>query len=407
MTSFPRRALTNVGGRVQIESGSADHQHLLRHALDVSSDDPYSRSHVHGFHAYPARLHPITARRLITGLTRPGDCVMDPFCGSGTVLVEAQLEGRIAWGLDANPLAAMLASFKLRSTQETEREQLLASAKLVTQSAEQRRSKKVGPSRRYPSSQASQFDTHVLLELDGLRSNISGIEDPFCRAGLLLVLSAIANKVSRQTSDTALRPSQRRWASGFVIKFFYKKAEELVRRQAEFSQRLSATNIKLESDIRLGDAQSLPFRSGRVTAIISSPPYPGIYDYVEHHRLRLQWLGLSPSYLQQHEIGARRQSRGSEAHSFQKKYTAQLGHCLTEMARVLRQDGTIALIVADTVVDAQAWHADEEIGLIAANAGLSLIAAASQVRAHFHRPTGQAFGRRPRRERLLLLRRKT
>jgi DNA modification methylase len=405
MTSFPRRALTNVGGKVQIELGNVDHQHLLRHALSVTSDDPDLRSHMHGFHAYPARLHPVTARRLITGLTRPGDCVMDPFCGSGTVLVEAQLEGRIAWGIDANPLAAMLAAFKLRNTQQAERAGLLASAKSVAQTAEERRIRKVGPSRRYPSSQASQFDPHVLLELDGLRSGIDRIEDPFCKEGLLLVLSAIANKVSRHTSDTALGPSKRRWASGYVIKFFYKKAEELTRRQAEFSQRLAA-NVKHVSDIRLGDAQELPFQDSRVTAIISSPPYPGIYDYAEHHRLRLQWLNLSSSYLRQHEIGARRNSTGGQADSFRKNYSTQLGRCLTEMVRVLRRDGTIALVVADTVIDKQAWYADEEIGPIAANAGLAVIAAASQERTHFHRPTGRAFGRRSRCERLLLLKRK-
>ena len=360
---------------------------------------------MHGFHAYPARLHPVTANRLIVGLTHRGDRVMDPFCGSGTVLVEAQLEGRIAWGLDANPLAASLSSFKMRNTRHEERGRLLASAKLVAQAAEARRATHAGPSRRYPASHASQFDPHVLLELDGLQLGIRRIEDPFCREGLLLVLSAIANKVSRHTSDTTPQPSQRRWASGFVINFFCKKAEELTRRQADFSQRLP-TKLKHEADVRLGDAQKLPFRNRAVTAIISSPPYPGIYDYVEHHRLRLQWLGLNASYLRKHEIGARRQAHSRNSHCFRNNYNAQLGRCLTEMVRVLCPGGTIALVVADTVIDAQAWYADAEIEAIADDAGLSLLAAASQERAHFHKSAGQAFGRRPRCERLLLLRTK-
>jgi hypothetical protein len=319
--------------------------------------------------------------------------------------VEAQLEGRIAWGLDANPLAALLASYKLKRTRQGDGERLIASAKLIADAADARRIARAGPSRRYPASQAAQFDPHVLLELDGLQSGIKAVDDPFCRDGLLLVLSAIANKVSRYTSDTAPRPCQRRLASGFVIRFFYKKAEELVRRQAEYSQRLPA-HLNHQSDIRLGDAQRLPFQSGKVAAIISSPPYPGIYDYVEHHRLRLQWLGLRTNYLQQHEIGARRQAHGRDAHSFRKTYHKQLGQCLAEMARVLCPGGTIALVVADTVVDAKAWQADLEIASIASGAGLVLVAKASQIRAHFHNSNAQAFGQRPRCEWLLLLRRK-
>ncbi len=405
MAGFPRRALTNVGGKVLIELGNARDQDLLKLALEVRSDDPALMSHVHGFHAYPARLHPVTARRLLTGLTRPGDCVLDPFCGSGTVLVEALLQGRVAFGLDANPLSVMLASYKLKRTTLADRESLLAGAKAVTEDAEARRVARAGATRRYPASQASQFDPHVLLELDGLQSSIRKLQDPQCRTGLLLTLSAIANKVSRQTSDTQARPNQRRWASGYVIKFFYKKAEELVKRQAEFSQQL-VVESKRSFDVRLGDAQQLPFRSSSVAAIVSSPPYPGIYDYVDHHRLRLQWLGLNTNYLQRHEIGAKRQARGHDAQQFRKNYNAQLGQCLSEMARVSRQTGTIALIIADSVIGTKAWYADEEVDALASKAGLCLVATASQVRPHFHRSTEQAFGRRPRSERLLLLRRK-
>ena len=177
MASFPRRALTNVGGKVLVELGNARDKDLLRHALDVRADDPDLMSHVHGFHAYPARLHPITARRLLTGLTRPGDCVLDPFCGSGTVLVEALLQGRIAVGLDANPLAVMLASYKLKRTTPADRECLLAGAKVVAQDAEARRIARAGATRRYPADQASQFDPHVLLELDGLQSSIRKVKD--------------------------------------------------------------------------------------------------------------------------------------------------------------------------------------------------------------------------------------
>ncbi len=45
---------------------------------------------------------------LIERLTRPGDCVLDPFAGRGTTPVQAALMGRRAVANDVNPLSAML-----------------------------------------------------------------------------------------------------------------------------------------------------------------------------------------------------------------------------------------------------------------------------------------------------------
>src|SRR5688572_5460589 len=61
----------------------------------------------HPFHSYPARLHPATARILVDVVG--GDNLLDPFCGSGTVLVEAQAAGAHAIGVDLNPLAILVA----------------------------------------------------------------------------------------------------------------------------------------------------------------------------------------------------------------------------------------------------------------------------------------------------------
>jgi DNA modification methylase len=401
MVVVVRRALTNVGGKIEIERGSDTDRTLLNTALDARADDPDVRGHLHGFHAYPARLHPVTARRLVEGLVRPGECALDPFCGSGTMLVEALAAGRDAAGLDANPLAVMLASYKLHKTGPAERQQLVEYAKTIAEAAEARRKSRAGPSRRYPVAQARQFDPHMLLELDGLLAGIRQVTDRYCQEGLMLVLSSIANKVSRQTSDTVLRPSQRRLAAGFAIRLFHRKAQELARRQAEFAA-LIEPRWKHQFDVRLGDARRLPFRNGSFAGIITSPPYPGIYDYVEHHRLRLQWLGLDVRYLERHEIGARRQIHS--ANSSHNTYPLELELCLKEMARVLRPKGTVALVIADTVIDERAWYADEAIESIARSAGLALVAAAAQTRPHFHRAS--AFGPRPRCERLLLLRHK-
>src|SRR5437867_2102745 len=65
----------------------------------------------HYLHPYPAKLLPqIPAFFLANSvLSNPGAMVLDPFCGSGTVLLESILHGRGALGADANPLARLIA----------------------------------------------------------------------------------------------------------------------------------------------------------------------------------------------------------------------------------------------------------------------------------------------------------
>lgn len=69
-------------------------------------------NHVHGLHSYPARMHPPVPRKAINLLAHPGDLVLDPFCGSGGVLVEARIQGYRSVGIDINPLAYLLSRVK-------------------------------------------------------------------------------------------------------------------------------------------------------------------------------------------------------------------------------------------------------------------------------------------------------
>lgn len=62
---------------------------------------------------YRGNWSPHVPRNLILRYTRPGDVVLDPMCGGGTTLVEAQSLGRIAIGLDVNPSAVARAQISL------------------------------------------------------------------------------------------------------------------------------------------------------------------------------------------------------------------------------------------------------------------------------------------------------
>jgi DNA modification methylase len=397
-----RRSLTQVGGQVEVWADEHDLGSLLVAALRVDSNPSAAMQHVHGFHTYPARMHPDTASRLVHGLSRPNDTVLDPFAGSGTVLVEARLHGCRAIGIDANPLAVALSQLKLHGIEAQQRELFLGAVDAITEHAEVRRCSKAGPSRRYPPHYRAAFDSHVLLELDGLSQGIEQACPPELRPVFMLVLSSFINKVSRRRSDTDDSDVQRRLASGFAIRFFGSKARELLARLNDYARRLPPECPP--ANVRLGDARELPLPRSTVSTIITSPPYPGVYDYVEHHRLRLEWLKLDIKHLERHEIGAHRDFSRRNDSNAEEKWALQLGACLDEMARVLVPSGTAAMLIADTALAGRAWYADRAVQQLAVHHGFVVIGGASQHRGHFHAPTRDAFRAAPRREHLIILR---
>ena len=72
--------------------------------LSADWDFPVSPRRVGDVHPYPARFIP-ELPALALDCLRPNGPVLDPFCGSGTTLVEAMRRGQQAVGVDLNPIA--------------------------------------------------------------------------------------------------------------------------------------------------------------------------------------------------------------------------------------------------------------------------------------------------------------
>jgi SAM-dependent methyltransferase len=404
-----RRALTHVGGPTETE-GDPDAARKLAQALDVEppeddEDDP-SRAHVHGFHPYPARMHPATAARLVRAFAPPGGRVLDPFCGSGTVLVEAAAAGRHALGVDLNPLAVRLARCKTRPRTPPELDHLVAKARECAAHADARRKGKAGATRRFPAEDVKLFEPHVLLELDSLRDKIEQLGHDPARPDLLLVLSSLLVKLSRKRGDTAENKEVKRTRAGFAAALFAEKGEDLARRLAAFRDLLPAPapEVVVEQDDAI-DLKKVP--PDGVTAIVTSPPYAATYDYVSHHALRMRWLGLDPAPLVRGEIGSRATYRRLTAGPATDRWAKELGRFVGAARRVLPPGGPVVIVVADSAVDGVALRADAIVARVSRANGFEPVARASQPRPHFHGPTAAAFRDRPRLEHALLLRKES
>lgn len=97
-----KSVISSIGSLNEIEDKAFDYDYRKVNASDG----------VHGIHPYPAMMIYPLARHLISTYADEGDTVLDPFVGSGTVLVESQLQNRNSIGMDINPLAILLAKVK-------------------------------------------------------------------------------------------------------------------------------------------------------------------------------------------------------------------------------------------------------------------------------------------------------
>lgn len=67
---------------------------------------------MHGIYPYRGKISAIDAHNIIKQLPE-GGTILDPFCGSGTIVYEGQKHGLKAIGVDNNPIAVQLAKAKI------------------------------------------------------------------------------------------------------------------------------------------------------------------------------------------------------------------------------------------------------------------------------------------------------
>lgn len=71
---------------------------------------------LHSLCSYQGKMKPSLAKHLIDTFVRPGDVVVDPFGGVGTIPFEAAMAGARSWSFDISPAAVPIAMAKLQPT---------------------------------------------------------------------------------------------------------------------------------------------------------------------------------------------------------------------------------------------------------------------------------------------------
>ncbi|MCZ6689677.1 MAG: DNA methyltransferase [Planctomycetota bacterium] len=321
----------------------------------------------HSLHPFPARFPPQIPALFIEGLTEPGETVLDPLVGSGTVLVEAIQRGRTGIGSDLDPLAVLISSAKATPLDPDQ-------VQSVYEEVMERAEKSAPPD--VSDEKLREFREYWFLpetanDLAGLIAAIQPVADPAIRRFLQVVFSStIVAKSAGVSLARDLAHSRPHRDRAKKVRPVRQEFERKFRKAREILE--SIFHSKGEAMIFRADARNLPIRSNSVDLILTSPPYSSAVDYVRAHKFTLNWLGygldfltrLRRTYLGAETIGEETEPPpGASADSVERvakvdrrrslhmaRYFKDLQRVLGECHRVLRPGRAIVWVVGSSRV---------------------------------------------------------
>ncbi len=280
---------------------------LLMQLASLTKPNTYDTTYLtHGIHPYPAKYIPQLPNLIIKEHTNERNTVFDPFCGSGTTLLEAAILGRKSIGIDSNYVAALISSTKGTALTEDE----LATVETFLSHI----SKLKAPNKLIKVAGADEVNLHhwfqknVISELEILRTEIRKIENANVCQLLLCTLSSIIISVSNQESETRYAAINKEISTGDTFKRFCTKLKrELPKIRVLSSLKTVQRNkpLVIHGDIRAPRSRRL--KENSVDLIVTSPPYPNSFDYYLYHKWRLFWLGVDYRKVMAVEIGSRQE----------------------------------------------------------------------------------------------------
>lgn len=359
----------------------------------------------HYIHTYPAKLLPQIAHFFLAAscLSKPGEQVLDPFGGTGTVALEAILSKRIALYADSNPLARLIAQTKTSSYN-------IRTLKSAFTRIEMRY--RLSRSRTAPNviNINYWYDTAIIRQLTRLKHAIDQEKNVHTRAFFAISLSAVARKVSRADPRFSVPVRKKKWkkSGNAPIQTAWDCFEEQfnsnlnrIRARNRFGDDLSKAHCVGVDARTLVDPtdQSKKLADSSVSLIITSPPYAGAQKYIRASSLSLGWLGIAGENslrpLEKQNIGrehltldeqAKMPTSGlAHADAFISEiarknksraailaaYLSEMRTALKEMTRTLKIGGYLVLVIGDNQVCGQTFSSSEYLAAILVELGLT------------------------------------
>ncbi|MBL7183639.1 MAG: class I SAM-dependent methyltransferase [Anaerolineae bacterium] len=268
--------------------------------------------HVHRLHPYLGKFIPQLVEIFLRKYFKAGETVYDPFCGSGTTLVEASVLNINSIGCDIAAFNCLLSRVK---TAEYDVDLMKKEVLDILTEVEDRTQTTLF-SQQWADDKFEDTDNEYLLrwfasqarkELLIYRSLIPN----YRYQELLKVILSRAARSARLTTHFDLDfPKQPQTEPYYcykhsricrpvqeAFKFLKRYSLDTIRRVEEYNK----LRTKAKVTVLWGDARIISLPS-KIDGVITSPPYVGLIDYHEQHRYAYELLGLPTS--SENEIGA-------------------------------------------------------------------------------------------------------
>lgn len=260
----------------------------------------------HWIYPYKGKFHPQMIRALLNIIElKEGDTVFEPFSGSGTTALEAQLLGINCIGIDVSPLCILQGKVKTEALNYTS-EIMNMRDKIIS---------KIKPS-------LFNNDHNFYKVLKNIENE--KIRDFYTLARLLAI------------SDNARRG--RELESSFI------KNVDLMITSIKFYQDI-ASKLKLKlgkMDIKEGDSRKTGLPNVSIDGIITSPPYSIALDYIENDSHSLEDMGYDIFKIRENFIGVR--GKNNERIEL---YNEDMRKSYDEMCRVLKPNKYAVIVIGN------------------------------------------------------------
>lgn len=330
-------------------------------------------SGIHLLHWYPATFVAAIPGSLVPILTRTGETVLDPFCGSGVCGVETVRLGRRFLGFDINPVGVLITQAKLLMVSPSKLLTLRRSVQAVKNATGNLfGGRKILKLTEHPNREelARWYHPQTLEDLLRIHGIVETLHDPQVRTVGRCLFSSILKNVCSQgkhwgwvcdnvtPKPEELQPKDASDAFLNALDIYERGITDLARDMVVRGVDHRQLKRGSDWDAQCGDAlalmKSLP--DGTVSSIITSPPYYGVADYVKSQRLTFLWFhrGVATldncesgdfEHLRSLEVGSRSFRHRAEGHN---EYLAYFSVFFGEVRRLLKAGGTLCFIVGES-----------------------------------------------------------
>jgi len=231
----------------------------------------------HHIHRYPAKLIPHIPNYLINKFTEEEDIVLDPFCGSGTTLLETILSKRNAFGIELNPVARLLSKVKTTPLNILELKNITENLYAKIKKCENFMIPEF-------TNRDLWFNKNVQRDLAKIRTTIDNLKaEKDIEDFLYICFSAIIYRVSNSEQRDIMPRLSKNPQPPDVITEFFKKLSYCIDRFCDLEF------IQNKSTIIAEDAKKM-HSNKKVNMVITSPPYLSAMTYFRTTKLEYFWL---------------------------------------------------------------------------------------------------------------------